>query len=522
MNTETKKTSLLLRASKTVERVGNKIPHPLYLFLYLTLFLMIASLICSMCGVSVEYIAGSKTGVGELTTQTVEVVNMFSVDAVVKMVAKLWDNYAGMSNVTLMLLLGMGVALADHTGMFSALIRRALTNLPSWLIPFVLSIVGICSNICVDAGMILSASLGCIIYRSVGRNPWIGGVTGFVSAAAGFTANLMPSALDATLAAITQQVVNEMGIVNGDVNILSNYIFTVVSTLLLASVITILSEVFLPKLFGDYTAANRVKDEAAKQNALVTPEEKKGLRYAGIAALVLVAIVLIGAVPTNGFLRSAEGTLVPNSPLMDCVVGIVFLALAITGVAFAYGSGKIKKANEVPAIMCQGVTDMAPVCLVFLSVSIFLYVFNTSNLSYVVAVSGEKLLRQVGLEGFPLLLVFILVIMVLNIFMYSASTKWLILCPIFVPMFANLGIHPALTQLAYRIGDSCTNSLTPLNACLIATVAILNQYRDKNLNPEEAGVGTIVSGVAPFCFAMQITFIILLAVFMAFDIPIGF
>lgn len=275
---ENKKTSGLLRFAKTIERVGNKIPHPMYLFLYLTLFLMIASWICSMCGVSVEYIAASRTGVGELTTVTAEAVNMFSKEGFVGILSGLWNNYAGMSNVTLMLLLGMGLALADHTGMFSALIRRVLLNLPTWSITFALAIIGICSNICVDAGMILSASLGAIIYRSIGRNPWIGAVTGYVSAAAGFTANLMPSALDATLSAITQQVVDQMGIVNGDVNILSNYVFTVVSTVILAVVITIVSEVFLPRLYGDYSTDNRRKDEAAKQEASLTAEEKKGLR----------------------------------------------------------------------------------------------------------------------------------------------------------------------------------------------------------------------------------------------------
>ena len=220
-------------------------------------------------------------------------------------------------------------------------------------------------------------------------------------------------------------------------------------------------------------------------------------------------------------LRNAQGQLLPRSPLMTALVPLLFIAFVVLGSVYGIASGSIKKSKDIPVMMATGVSKNSATWVVFFFVSQFLYMFNTSKLATVISVGGERLLRSIGLTGLPLMLIFIVAVAIINVFMYSASSKYLILAPIFVPMFANLGLDPALTQLAYRIGDSCTNSITPLNACLIACVAILNSYRDERYNTEEAGIGTIIAPTFVFCMALLITFIVLFVIFWLGKFPIG-
>lgn len=365
--------------------------------------------------------------------------------------------------------------------------------------------------------MILSCSLGCIVYKAIGRNPWIGGITGYAACAAGYTANLLPASIDVNLSRITQDMCDTMGL-DYTVHVFSNYVFMVVATFILAAVTTIISETFFVKMMGD-RKSDPTPEELEK--AKLSPAEKKGLRCSGIAFCVYAIILLIWTVPKNGWLRNADGGLVPSSPLMSGIVPLIFIAFLTLGISYGIGYGSIKNSRDIPLLMAEGIKKNAVVFVIFFFVAQFLYVFNTSQLATVISVSGERFLRSIGLTGLPLLVLFIILVAIINVFMYSASSKYLILAPIFVSMFANLGIDPAFTQLAYRIGDSCTNSITPLNACLVASVTILNQYRDERYSTEEAGLGTIIAPTFIVCMAMVVTFIIQFIVFYVFNLPIG-
>ena len=507
----------IMSFARGVERIGNKIPHPMYLFLYLTIFFAIVSAICAATGVSVTYDAPDKSGA--LAQKTVHAVNMLSAEGIMGLISGLWTNYRNMPTLALVIMLGIGMAVAEQSGFFSALLRKTMLALPRKAVVYALSVIGICANICGDAGMILAPTLGAMVYKSVGRNPWIGAITGYSAAAAGYTACLIPASIDANLSAMSQQALDAVGITGYGVNILSNYYFNVTATFVLAVVVTIVSETFLTKYLGDKSGA--ASAEALKE-AELTKEENRGLRFSTVAFLVSTAILLLATIPEGAVFRNAEtGKILPTSPFMTSLVPFFFLYFVILGCAYGIGAGVIRRSSDVPKMMQKGVQDMAPLCVVFFFVSVMLYVFNTSNLATIVSISGERFLRSVGLVGLPLLIIFILIISFLNFFMYSATAKWLLFAPIFIPMFANLGIHPAITQMAYRIGDSCTNSITPLNACLVACIAIMNKYRDPDLNPDEAGVGTVMSTVSVFCAAMLFTFIVLFAIFWIFKLPFG-
>lgn len=199
-------------------------------------------------------------------------------------------------------------------------------------------------------------------------------------------------------------------------------------------------------------------------------------------------------------------------------MGAVFLTL---GICYGLGSGSIKSKNQIPLLMSKGVGNMSGLMLILLLANLFSMQFAASGLSTVISVGGEHFLRSINLLGFPMLLVFIIVIVFLDLFMYSGSAKWMILAPVFIPMFANLGVHPAMTQLAYRIGDSVANNLTPLNACLLTSVALMEKYRSEGLNQREPGIGTVLAAQVPFSIAFLTAFLIQLAIFYYFKIPIG-
>lgn len=504
----------LMKMARGIERAGNKIPHASFLFLYLMIIVAIASAICAALGVSVTYDVVQD---GVTTPTTVSVISLLTPTGIVTYLTNMLSEYKALSILSQNIMIVMAFSVPEEAGFFSAIMRKSLLSAPKKIVVYVLCVVGVCCNICGDAGMILACSLGAIIYKALGRNPWLGAVTGYASCAAGYTANLMPASIDVNTANITQQVCDTMGI-DFTVHALSNYIFMVVATFVLAAVCTFISEKFLTKMMGD-----RQEDPTPEEldKARLTPAEEKGLKASGIAFAVFVIVLLIGCVPKNGVLRAENGDLLPSSPLMSSVVSLIFIGFLTLGISFGIAAGTIKKSKDIPTMMAKGVSTSSSTWVVFFFVSQFLYFFNTSNLATVISVSGERLLRSLGLVGLPLMIIFIVFTSIVNVFMYSASSKYLIFAPIFVPMFNALGINPAWTMLAYRIGDSCTNSITPLNACLVACVAILNNYRDERYNKEEAGLGTIIAPTFVICCAMLVVFILQFTVFWLLGLPIG-
>jgi len=516
------KRNALIRFAKRVERVGNKLPHPAYIFLYLLAVVMIVSAILSAAGVSVTY--DSVTSDGTVIEKTVSVVNLLSRSELQNFISNINTAYNANKTVNLLIIVTMFMAVAEASGLFEASLRKVLLKAPREVATYALCVVGVCSNICSDAGMILAAAIGAVLFRALGRNPWIGIAAGYGAAAAGFTANLLPVTTDVALSGISAQLAEAEGFT---VHALSNYIFLLVATFVVAAALTFVTERFLAPLYGDYQPGEKEHDVSGLASYELTHEEEKGLRYAGIGALCFIAFLVLGCLPVRnfpllGFFRNPDDfTLVPKSPFMSGIVPLICIFFLCIGIPFGIATGKIKKKDDIPRIMTEGVAKMAGLIFIFFFCSLFTYQFNRSGLSTVVSVYGEKLISSVGLEGYPLLVVFIFVITIINIFMYSGSAKWMILAPVFIPLFSRLSIHPALTQLAYRIGDSSTNNLTPLNACLLATIVLMQQYRDPEINPEEPGMGTVLSGQFALSIATLVSMVLLLGVFYFTGLPIG-
>ena len=514
---ETKKQSgLFFRFVKLVEAGGNKLPHPVYIYVFLIAVVFVVSMICANAGVSVSYDAVNRA-TGEIVPTTVHAVNLFSKEALQKFLANIVTAYDNNAVLPAILVITMFIAVADKSGFFSAALRKLLLGAPRSVATYALAVVGVCANVMSDAGMVLAASLGAVVFKAIGRNPWLGIMVGYGAAAAGFTANLIPANTDILQGTITNSVSEPLGVT---INPLCNYYFMIVATFFIAAGITLICEKLLVKLLGDKEPGSAVSDSGVNEYDL-TKEENRGLKYAGIAFLVFAAIILACAIPKDGFFRNAEGGLLPRSPLISSLVPIICIAFLVLGVAYGTGSGTIKKAKDVPLMMTDGVRGLAGLVTNFFPIALFIYVFGLSNLSSIIAVAGERFLRSIGFTGLPMLCVFSITMGVMNMFMYGGASRWAIFAPIFVPMFMGLDIHPALIQLAYRIGDSWACNIMPLNACLLITLTLMSQYRDPEINPDEPGLGTILSSQIPISISTLVVMLTLMCIFTLTGIPLG-
>ena len=508
------KHSGFIRFAKYVERVGNKLPHPFYLFIVLIAVVLAASFICSTLGVSVTYTAASQKG--EITEVTAGVVNMLSKAELQKWLANFIKAFTDSPNLTSVLIITMCVAICDESNFFKVGLRKLLYNAPNSMITFVLAMVGVCSNICSDGGTILVVMLGAIVFQAIGRNPWIGIIVAYGSAGAGYMGNLLPSVGDVVVSSITNGVSEPLGYM---VNPMVNYFFQAAACIIQALVTTVLTEKVLVPLYGD--TDRRLSASGDRSKLQLSPQENRGMKYTGFGTLAFIVVLLLFCVPASGFLRSEEGKLLPSSPLMSGLVPIISVFFVVLGVCYGVGAGVIKHKNDIPKMMANGVKNVSSLVLILFVVSEMLYVFNKSNLATVISVSGERFLESIHFTGLPLMIAFIVVIAVTNLFMYSASAKWMILAPIFIPMFLNLGISPAVTQCLYRIGDSSTNNLTPLNAAIVFAISMMNQYRIPEINQEEAGMGTLLSGQVVFSVVYLAVLIAMFLVFYFCGLPLG-
>ncbi|EHM13636.1 MULTISPECIES: AbgT family transporter [Jonquetella] len=512
-----KKRSGFERFIHGVEVVGNKLPHPFWLFIYLSIIVLVLSYFLSKAGVSVTYMSAGKAGADAKET-TVAVVNLFSYEALRKYFANFVPIYTSFAPLGLIMTMTLGIALLEQSGLISAFMRKAILGAPSWAITATLAVVGINANLASDAGIIFTPAIGGAIFKALGRNPWVGIATGFAAGCGGFTANFFIAGTDALLSGITQSAVSASVFpINAPVHPLMNWYFLMAATVILTLATTFVTEKFTVRVLGDDTT---VKDDEYLAQHRVTADENRGLRYALIALVIVVALFLYNILPQGSFFRADNGDIVPKSPFLSGIICELFILFFIVGIAYGYGARTIKKMADVPHMMGKGLANGVSFLVVVLPAAAFIYFFAESHLTTVLAVKGAEMLKAMNLGGIPLLLMFILLSCFVNLFMISGSAKWLILAPIFVPMFSVVGFSPALTQMAYRIGDSSTNIISPLSYYLPVIIGLLEQYRPEG-NKQEVGIGTVLSMSMPYSIAYIVCFSVQLVVWYLLKLPMG-
>lgn len=496
---KTEKKTLFNRFLTIVEKGGNALPHPA------TLFGIFALLTVILSGVAywVDWSA-----IHPATGEEVHPVNLLTVDGLHRMITMLVDNTTGFAPLGVVFVAMLGIGIAESSGLISATIRLLVLSSPKKLLTFVLVFAGILSNMASDIGYVLLIPMGGVIFIAVKRHPIVGMAAAFAGVSGGFSANLLIGTIDPLLAGLSTEAA-EIIDPSYDVNPTANYYFMVVSTFVISIGGTWVTERFVAPRFGEYTG-----EGSGEQLERLKPQEKRGLLWATVALVVLVGIMLIGVIPENGFFRGPEGGIL-SSPLIDGVIAVLVVVAGVTGIIYGLIAGTFKNDADVMNGMAQAMKTLALYFVLVFFAAQFVAYFKWSNLGIIFAVKGAAFLTSLNVGLIPLMLAFVILAATINMFMGSASAKWAILAPIFIPMFMLMGYSPELSQVIFRIGDSVTNIISPMMSFFALIIAFIQKY-DKN-----AGIGTVIATMLPYSIAFFILWSILLIVWVWFGLPLG-
>ena len=506
-----KKVSGYNRWLNGIEAVGNKLPHPVALFAGLALIIVVLSAILSATGLSAtgELISG-----GELKEQTVTVVSLLTKDGLAYMLTNCVSNFTTYAPLGMVLVAMLGVGVAEQSGLINTLLKRTVTVTPAKLITPVVVFLGVMSNIASDAGYVILIPLGAMIFRAYGRHPLAGLAAAFAGVSGGFSANLLIGTLDPLLAGISQAAASIID-PGYEVAVMGNYWFMFASTFLITILGTIITDKIVEPRLGKYTG--EVHGEEDLSLTTITDLEKKGLRNAGFAALAFVLVIALACIPETSFMRNENGQIFgsPASPFVNGIVTLITFLFMIPGAVYGKTVGTFTKDNGVCNAMSKAMSTMGSfLALAFVS-SQFINYFNYTKLGTIIALAGASFFKSAEIGLIPLVIIFVLFSAFLNLFMGSASAKWNILAPVFVPMFMLLGYSPELCQLAYRIGDSSTNLITPLMTQFAVIIVFAQKYDKK------AGIGTITATMLPYSIAFLVCWTIFFVLWLTVGLPIG-
>lgn len=508
MSEKTNQKGLLDRILDGIERVGNKLPDPITLFLGLSVLVALVSWLCSSLGIAV---------VNPANGETVAVTNLFSIYGIQYLWTNVITNFSGFGPLGMVLVAVIGSSVAEKSGFLIALMERFLGKSKGWIVTGVVIFLGINLNIAGDAGLIVLPPLAAILYMSIGRHPLLGIYVGYASVAAGFCANIALGLSDALAYSYTE-VAAQMIDPNYSTSIAINWYFMIVSCIILTIVGTVLVEKVLLHRFP-ISKEELAKYDFDEDAANITPIQKKGLKVAGLAFLAFVGLILLLSLPVFGetaILADEAGSITSGAaPFTKGIVFTVSLGLLVPGLAYGAVIGKYKSDKDLWADISLGFSEMGNYIFMCFFISIFTNFFAVSKLGTVLAIAGADALKNIGFTGIPLMIGLIVVSCFVNLFIGSASAKWAILAPVFVPMMMLMGFDPAVTQVVYRIGDSITNPLSPLFTYMPVVLGFARKY------DENVGLGTIIANMIPFSATFAVAWILQVIVWVSLNLPLG-
>lgn len=497
-----------------IEYVGNKLPEPFTLFLWLFLITAVISTIMAWMGKEVQ-IPGED--------ETVKIKGFFTGEGMKWFTTTLGSNYLGFPPLVTVLPIMLAVGVAEKSGMLSALIRKLFGSASRVVLPYAVGIIGVTASIMADAAFVVIPPLAAMVFRAAGRHPVAGLLGGFAAVGAGYSTALVPTSLDALFAGITNAVMETLPNSNAtEVNAVSNYYFNIAASIvlgLLAGFIT--DKVLEPRLHKLGVPEEMAEDDDqtdAEGNALsaqLTERETRGLVHTGIATLVLTALILVAVLVPGSPWRNDDGGFLPKSPLLDSIVFIVVAYFFIQGVVYGKVAGTVKNIKDVVEMMTQAMGDLLGFLVLAFILGQFIALFNWSGIGTYSAVIGADALQSAGITGFWAILAFIILASCLNLLVISGSAMWTLMASVFVPMFALIGFEPGFTQAAFRVGDSATQIITPLNPYIIVILTLLRRYEPK------AGLGTLMSRLVVYVVPFWVAWATLLFIWYIFDLQLG-
>ena len=489
----------LAKFLNVVEKGGNALPHPATLFALFALFVVFLSGFLSLFDIHAIH---PRTG------EMIEPVNLMSKDGLGRILKEMVTNFTSFAPLGTVLVAMLGIGIAESSGFIATVLRLLVTSAPRRLLTFVIVFSAILSNTASEVGYVLLVPLGAIIFLAVGRHPLAGMAAAFAGVSGGYSANLLLGTIDPLLAGLSEEAAQ---IIDPDylVNPAANFYFMFVSTFFIALAGTWVTEkIVIPRL-GIYDG-----DEKPEELRKLTSDEKRGLKFSIVAGLLLTAFMLTGIIPEHGYLRGENGDLL-RSPFLMGIVAIIFIAAAVLGIAYGIGARTYSSDADVMKGMGKAMETLGIYIVLTFFAAQFVAYFKWTNIGLIFAIESAHFIQSLNLGSVPLMIAFIILVGVLNLFMGSASAKWAILAPAFIPMFMILGYSPELIQNTYRIGDSVTNIISPMMSYFALIVAFFQRYE------KGAGIGTIIATMLPYTFFFFLVWVIILVIWLLLGWPVG-
>jgi aminobenzoyl-glutamate transport protein len=524
-----------------VETAGNKLPDPAILFLLGALVVMLASGLASWMDwevvkkvpvqvvdeatgksrldlvpsmVTVETVNEAGETVVRQTEEVLRPVNLLTSDGIFWVISSMIDNFMRFPPLGIVLVGMLGIGVAERTGMIAALLKLFMLITPTSMLTPAMVFIGVMSSLAADAGYVVLPPLAALLFRAVGRSPMVGIAAVFAGVSAGFNANLLVTGMDPLLAGLSTsgaQFVDPTYVVNPSANwlfmIFSTFMATLVGWGVTHWIVEPRFETKRPEEGGPIAMA---EGEPATQS--LSSDEVRGVKIAALVATASLALVMVNIL-VPGFPLHGKGTNFDR--WAESIVPLMFLLFLLPGIAYGIANQKIQSTKDLSRLMTESMAAMAPIIVLAFFAAQFVEYFRHSNLGAMLAVAGGEFLATAGLPTFVLLLAFILLTAVFNMFVGSMSAKYALFAPIFIPMLMLVGISPELAQAAYRIGDSVTNIITPLNPYLII-ILVFMQKHDRS-----AGMGTLIATMLPYTIFLTIGWSLMLGAWLLLELPLG-
>jgi aminobenzoyl-glutamate transport protein len=530
-----------------IERVGNKVPHPAIMFLALCIGVIVLSQLMAWAGVGATYqvvkppdqsaeaiyVGGSSLPAEvlpseppdasdyEVVTQTVEIESLLDADGIRFLFTSFVPNFMGFTAMGIILIVMIGVGVAERSGLIASLIRKLVASSPGGALTYIIVFLGIISSIASDAGYLVLIPLGAAAFASVGRHPLAGMAAAFAGVAGGFGVNVLVTPTDAVLTEITNESI-QLTDPTGSIDLTANLWFGIGSTLMLTVLLGVVTTRLVERRLGGYDPSvapdpGSGQIQAADEAPDVDPDsEKRGLRLSGLYFLAALAVILLLTLPPGAPLRDPEtGSIIGTSPFMNSLIVIISALFLAAGLGYGKGAGTVRGNIQVIDAIVKSWAGLAGLLLLFLLIAQFIAYFNYSNMPQVAAVKLGDLIESVNLGSGWLLMFAILITLVVGIILPQAIAKWALLAPIFIPVFMRLGVEPEAVLAAYRVGDSPMNIVTPIMAYFPLIVVFAARY-DKR-----SGIGTVIALMLPYFVALTVVWTLFFMAWYLLGIPWG-
>jgi len=485
-----------------VERLGDKLPEPVFIFMWLILALVAISMLCASLGVS---------AINPVTQERLLAKSLVSTENLRLLLTEMPRTFAAFPPLGIVLLVMMGAGLAERVGLFSALIRQAMRATSKRLLTPAVLLIGLVSNHAADSGVVILPALAAAAFAAVGRHPVAGIACGYAATLASFTANPLPGQFDALILGLTEPAAHLL-VPDWRANFAGNWFIALAGTVAFTVVGWWVTEKIVEPRLGAWQAT---QDHAHADNPL-TALEKKGLGWAGLAALAVFALWTLLTILPGAPLRDAEAAGAAQwSPLFRSLAAGFFVLFLAMGCAYGMATGVIKKDHDVARLAADSLAGMSGYLVMVFAAAHFIAMFNWSGLGAISAIRGAEALEASNLPMPLFLLAIVLLTGALDMLIGSASAKWAVLGPVLVPMLMILGVSPEMTTAAYRAGDSTINICTPMSAYFVISLTYARRWIPG------FGIGGLISSLLPFALAFLGVGLALVGLWSTLELPLG-